>query len=242
MNDNKSFNRNINVLANRGADVGFLKFLKREGKKDNFNELDLPPVPPSIEGFEENEPMPGLEDTKINAGESQDFNLPQQQDFDFSKDMDFDLGSEDSGKEGMPSFPDLEEKSQPTYAQPVQRAPFQNQSMPMTNAKEEPHEESEQPMEPESTSPDYQKATRKYLFPERRHEARKQAFVRADRFKAVLDNISMIRSDLRKSEEALLKLEQMKGAKDRSYDKFKSSLDDLQKKLIFIDKTLFKGE
>ena len=52
----------------------------------------------------------------------------------------------------------------------------------------------------------------------------------------------MIRSDLRKSEEALLKLEQMKGAKDRSYDKFKASLDDLQKKLIFIDKTLFKGD
>ena len=220
--------------------MGFLKFLKREGKKEDFNELDLPPAPPPIEGFDEHEPMPGLEDMKIKVDEAQDFNLQQQQDFDFSKEMDFDIGNENAGKEGMPDFPDLEEKSQPTYAQPAQRAPFQAQPMPIMNAEEE-HEENEQPMEPEASDRDYQKLTRRYLFPERRHDAR-QTFVKVEKFKAVLDNISMIRSDLRKSEEALLKLEQMKGSKDRSYDKFKASLDDLQKKLIFIDKTLFKGD
>ena len=51
----------------------------------------------------------------------------------------------------------------------------------------------------------------------------------------------MTRNDLRKSEEALMKFENIKNAKDKSFDKVKSSLEDLQKKLIFIDKTLFKG-
>ena len=67
-------------------------------------------------------------------------------------------------------------------------------------------------------------------------------YVRVDKFKAALQNIGIIRGNLRKSEEAVMKLENIKNAKDRSFDKVKSSLDDLQKKLIFVDKTLFKGE
>ena len=51
-----------------------------------------------------------------------------------------------------------------------------------------------------------------------------------------------MRSDLKKSEEVLNKLEGIKNSKDKSFDKMRASLDDLQKKLIFIDKTLFKGE
>ena len=72
--------------------------------------------------------------------------------------------------------------------------------------------------------------------------ARKEVYVRVDRFKAVLDSISMIRSSARKSDESLIRLESIKNSKDRAFDRVKSSLADLQKKLIFIDKTLFKGD
>ncbi len=67
-------------------------------------------------------------------------------------------------------------------------------------------------------------------------------YVRVDKFKIALDHINVIRSDLRKSEEDVMKLEGLKREKDKSFDRFKLSLDDLQKKLIFVDKTLFKGE
>ena len=70
----------------------------------------------------------------------------------------------------------------------------------------------------------------------------KTIYIRIDNFKATLGSINIVRSDLRKSEEALNKLETLKSSKDRSFDKVKVSIDDLQKKLIFIDKTLFKGE
>ena len=72
--------------------------------------------------------------------------------------------------------------------------------------------------------------------------SRREAYVRVDRFRATLQNIGMIKGNLRKSEEILIKLENIKNAKDMSFDKVKSSLDDLQRKLIFVDKTLFKGE
>ena len=77
---------------------------------------------------------------------------------------------------------------------------------------------------------------------EKRREIPKTIYVRVDNFKATLGSINIVRSDLRKSEEALTKLENIKSSKDKSFDKIKSSLDDLQKKLIFIDKTLFKGD
>ena len=67
-------------------------------------------------------------------------------------------------------------------------------------------------------------------------------YVRVDKFKAAIGSINVIRSDLKKSEDALMKLENIKVAKDRNFEKVRSSLDDLQKKIIFIDKTLFKGE
>ena len=59
------------------------------------------------------------------------------------------------------------------------------------------------------------------------------------------DDIHIIGFDggnLKKSEEALMKMESIKNAKDKSFDNVKSSLEDLQRKLIFVDKTLFKGE
>ena len=71
---------------------------------------------------------------------------------------------------------------------------------------------------------------------------RREVYVRIDSFKAVLDNINMIRSSARKSDESVIRLEGIKNSKDRAFDRVKSSLADLQKKLIFIDKTLFKGD
>ena len=67
-------------------------------------------------------------------------------------------------------------------------------------------------------------------------------YVRVDKFRLLLGTINVVRSDLRKSDEALMKLESMKTNVDRSFDKMKASLHDLQKKLIFVDKTLFKGD
>ena len=52
----------------------------------------------------------------------------------------------------------------------------------------------------------------------------------------------MARGNLRKSEEALAKMESIKSAKDKSFDKIRASLDDLQKKLVYVDKILFKGD
>jgi len=212
--------------------VGFLKFLKRE-KKKSLDELDLPPAPPPLEGFEENLELPEFPDfgEKISAPEEMPtFEFPEEK-----------TPSKEEAIPEFPAFPEMEEEPR-TFIQPKataipEPAPMLSQSMPLPQAPEE-----EQPM-PANIYPKMERrlfAHEKRLLRER--PSARTIYVRVDNFKAALGNINIVRSDLRKSEEALAKLENMKNAKDKSLDKMKSLLDDLQKKLIFIDKTLFEGE
>ena len=224
--------------------MGFLKFLKRE-KRESFDELDLPPAPPLLGnqtesagyGFEENMPelpeFPELE--KISAPDG----MPEMPKFEFPE--------EEMGKEEMPEFPAFPEIEESPSAYPAPaRAPMTEPSIPqpMTSrpmpVSEAPEEE--QPM----PSNIYPKMGRR-LFAQEKRLLRERPnvrtiYVRIDDFKSTLGSISMARGDLKKSEEALAKLENIKSAKDKSLDRAKNLLDDLQKKLIFVDKTLFKGE
>ena len=215
--------------------MGFLKFLKRE-KKEALDELDLPPAPPPLEGFEEVPELPELPEfpelPEISAEPKFEFPEP-----------------ESTSEEKIPeflSFPEFEEKL------PEPLAPV---SAPITPISAPPIPETmPQPIEPEqptvetrfATTETYPKIAGRLFAKEKRflHErpTGKTIYVRVDKFKATLGSINMARSDLRKSEEALARLENIKNTKDRSFDKVKTSLDDLQGKFIFIDKTLFEGD
>ena len=224
--------------------MGFLKFLKRE-KKENLDELDLPPAPPPLGGFEENLPeLPDFPDfdKEISAPEeSSKFELPE------NEGQMTDFGNEEFAD--FPSYP-IEEKPMtpiPTITSPPIPEPMQ--PMPKPAPVSQPMQEPEQPApeEPRFMPLDsYPKMEGRLFSQEKRmlHErpAGKTIYVRVDRFKATLGSINMVRTDLRKSEEALTKLENLKISKDKSFDKARASLDDLQKKLIFVDKTLFKGD
>ena len=215
--------------------MGFLKFLKRE-KRESIDELDLPPAPPSLEGFEE-----GMELPEFPEFPEEKISAPQKQDFDF-------------GKEELPELeyeiPEMGQKPQiqPIIAPAAQVAPMPAMSAPQPMpTPPEPNEEPSPPEEPRfAPLDDYAKVERRLFAQEKRalreRPTARTIYVKVDKFKATLGSISTVRSDLRKSEEALMKLESIKNSKDRAFDKVRNSVDDLQKKLIFIDKTLFEGE
>ncbi len=209
-----------------------------------MDELDLPPAPPPLDGIEKDFPdfdkeLPDFPDfgERLSAPKGMPkFDFPEE---DKMPDM------EQKSMPDFPNFPEMEETEEQVQPAPVytptarakspQQAPLIPQQMPEPQASEE-----------EDETLDYQKTSGR-LFAHERTSLRqksnvKTVYVRVDSFKAALGSINTVRSDLRKSDDALNKLEGIKSAKDKSFDKVKSSLDDLQKKLIFIDKTLFKGE
>lgn len=239
--------------------MGFLKFLKRE-KKGALDGLDLPPAPPPLEvsqadfgayaDFDKDLPelpdFPDFEKERISAPEE---HIPKL-DFPEIEEKTQDIGKWETAQ-NFPAFPEIEEKHTPpvTPIAPINMPSINPdriiQTPQMAMPKQEAAAQSRQtdfPQQQES----YQKIKLKPLEQEKR-ELRQSlsagpVYVRIDKFKGTLGSINMIRGDLRRSEEALTKLENIKNVKDKSFDKLKSSMDDLQKKLIFIDKTLFKGD
>ena len=217
--------------------MGFLKFLKRE-KKDTLDELDLPPAPPPLQGFEENMPelpdLPDFGDEKTYGMEMPNLDFPEEE-----KNIP-DLSKEDTMPE-FPSFPEIKERPMPI--QPFSVASRIQEPLSMIQPEPEQESVTEEKPVPSYT---YPKMAGRLFSQEKRilreRPSTKTIYVSVDNFKATLGSINMVRGDLRKSEEALMKLESIKNAKDKSFDKMKSLLDDLQRKLIFVDKTLFKGE
>jgi len=245
-NANKSFNKNSFVWLLGCVLVGFLKFLKRE-KKEGLEDLDLPPAPPQLRGFEENMPefpaFPEFPEEKISAKEE------EMSKFEFLE-KEEEMPELDKESSDFQSLPEMEEEAMrlvpPATTIPPIIAPAIPEPMPsiprITPAPERYLRE-EAELAPSDV---YQKTERRLFSPEKRIlreiPSGKTIYVRVDNFKATLGNIDIVRRNLRKSGDVLLKMENIKNSKDKSFDKVKSSLDDLQKRLIFIDKTLFKGE
>ena len=196
--------------------MAFFKFLKM-GKKEASENLDLPPAPPSLGGFDEKLAfdMPDFEKEVISGGE---FKFPEEELPELDKMPEF------------PGSPELEEMPEELPFPPIPSigAP---QAMPeLEQIQEGPKLDIPAKMEKELLKPE-----KKVLL------GKRAIYIKVNQFRSMVSDINKIRRDLKESEDALTKLENIKNAKDKSFDKIKSSLDDLQKKLIFIDKT-FEGE
>lgn len=224
--------------------MGFFKFLKREKKRDEFSELDLPPAPPPLEGFEGAPADFGADFAGFDDKLPELPDIPDLGEEDFSDKESAQAIDKEANIPDFPIYPDLGERS--ASIQPVS-APSGVPQPPTTPLPAPESEPAAQTIQSPPTPEDIFPRIEKRLFSHERRVLRemprgKTIYVKVDRFKATLGDINKVRSNLRKSEEALSKLENIKHLKDKSFDKVRASLDDLQKKLIFVDKTLFKGE
>lgn len=207
--------------------MALFKFLRRE-KKRPLDDLDLPPAPPLGDFDKEIElpKFPSFDEERISAQKEE---LPE---FEFPKEK-FDA---DELPE-LPSMPEMEDMP----AADVPPNPMPDFSV----AQERESVVQEEPFKPKLMDVPLKVGPKLFSKGEtvlRDRQTGRTIYVRVDRFKATLSGINIIRNDLKKSQEALAKLENIKHEKEKSFDKIKSSLDDMQKKLIFIDKTLFKGD
>ena len=246
--------------------MGFLKFLKKDKKRDTFKDLDLPPAPPPLEGFEDTAPnMPDFAEL-----EKDDISAPRekQSNEEFPK-FDFpeleETIPESAKEEVMPDFESLQETEKEPLAPvwpvstetDIPELKVSSQEGAMGMSQEIPaHEEfagftSPMPIpKKRNLQADVRRENWAPSLPRREKErdfeqiikSGTSMYVSVDKFKVAIGSINLIRSDLRKSEEALMKLENINVTKDRYFEKVRSSLEDLQKKVIFVDKTIFKGE
>jgi len=71
-------------------------------------------------------------------------------------------------------------------------------------------------------------------------EVKGPIYLRADKFKKILTGISVTRNDLKMIDDSIVKLNQLDEQRDKEFEKWRNVVSDMQKKFIFIEKTIFK--
>jgi hypothetical protein len=69
----------------------------------------------------------------------------------------------------------------------------------------------------------------------------KPLYVKADDYKSIIGALTVIKTKIEDSERILTDLNELKNTKDKSFEKWRSELEDIQRKLLYIDKTLYEG-
>jgi len=209
--------------------LGFLKFLKRDKAKEadlELEGLDMPPAPPDIldkpkippQMQQPDEPLelPPLEEPPTEEPEKpiSEFKLPQLEPLEPQEPLEL--------KEAMPNKPLFgTKKFEPEIPKPVPDIDI------------------------EPARKHYQKIEKAAIREEKdvlahKTEIKGPIYVKVDRFRKILTGISVTKSDLKMIDESVVKLNKVDEERDKEFEKWKSAMQDMQKKFIFIDKTIFK--
>ena len=68
----------------------------------------------------------------------------------------------------------------------------------------------------------------------------KPLYIMVDYYRAVIEEINETRNLLKNSEDILFRLNEIKNEEDKKYESWRIEMEDIQRKLIFVDKTLFE--
>lgn len=81
--------------------------------------------------------------------------------------------------------------------------------------------------------------TQQYLEDREALKVNRPLFVSIDSYKDMVDEIGLISSTLKEGEDALGRITDLKEEEEKEYHNWETSIRDIQKKLIYADKTLF---
>jgi hypothetical protein len=103
-----------------------------------------------------------------------------------------------------------------------------------------------QTLEPEPRMIEPREMPRMFLAPEEPHIPKKRMplgplFIRTDQFRTALENVEMIRAKFSEEDDLFFRVNEVKSAQDQKYEQFRQTLEDMQRKLLFIDKSLFES-
>jgi hypothetical protein len=67
-------------------------------------------------------------------------------------------------------------------------------------------------------------------------------YVRIEEYKDVLDVINMVKNRLKQAKDTLRKINELKNEEDVEMEKWEAGLDQVERRIAFIDKVLFEPE
>ena len=219
-------------LPDMGKDIGMPKdFPKFDAKSMGMGDIgNLPPFDEDNFQIDNQEDLPPL-DAPEDFGQNAPSKLPL---LEQPKDL--------------PPFRMIQESREPRrtlFPQPRFRLNMEG-SRPLFGNKEPDSTRDEMPRPRLATNNYYQKFENKAVKDERsllEHKKTKgPIFVRVERFRGIAANVAAIRSNAKMGDETITKLSEMDLNREKVFEKWHGIMMDMQKKFIFVDKTLFKGD
>lgn len=155
-----------------------------------------------------------------------------------------------------PSFEPSEEKSielpeapapeMPEFPEPGQlqpEMPAEMEELPKF-AKFEPDTGHVEPLVPEEQPMEIPEEAPSYEAPERETIRRPigPAFVAVDEYRSIMDHSDRVRSKLAEAEEFVHRLSEIKADEEKAFDKWRSQLEDIERKLGQIDRVIAKAK
>ncbi len=204
----------------------FLSFLKREKKEHESEDLDLPPLPPSLEGLE------GFEDIPSPPGYVQS---------DSEKDF-----------QGFPELPELQHADLDYPPQTFNKGFQEKVSLeyPSTvHVEDELINSLQEVMSSPKINTEFTKIPDMPVIQETEIKTipvkkinENINYIDLENFRSIIGNIESIKISLKNFSNGLIKLEEIENQKENLLGIATPYVHDLHKKLILIDKSLFKGE
>ncbi len=83
-------------------------------------------------------------------------------------------------------------------------------------------------------------ASQRRLLGRREHlELTKPLFIDVNVFRNIVDEIALVQNTLKEADDSLARLDEFKEDEDKEFKRWLNDVQDVQKKLIYVDKTLF---
>ena len=143
-------------------------------------------------------------------------------------------------EEDLPEFPEIPEIKEepfpkaPPIKKPVPSFPEMGKKLKLPTPR--PPIPSGEELEEEAFEEEKRKRARTEFYP----EAIKPLFVKMESFQSVINELNLIKSITKESEDAVIRVGDFAEDQEKEFNRWQGQLTDLQKKLIFIDKTIFK--
>ena len=67
-------------------------------------------------------------------------------------------------------------------------------------------------------------------------------YMEVDKYRDVLDGINSIKESIKAADDALQRLNELKNSREKELGRWHAKIEDIQRKLYFIDKSLFEGK
>ena len=79
------------------------------------------------------------------------------------------------------------------------------------------------------------------ILPPKQEHLEKPFFVKVDDYRSILEGTTLIKNNLKEADEIISRLNELKNEGDREFEKWREKLEDVQRKLIYVDKVIFEA-